>query len=221
MNGNNKIDLRVQWLHERSRILEKYAVNIPDKTDNISLQLDDPHDGWIDMHMFVNGKEKALINASDVYEPFVDIKEWLESIVSHIFDFTPSAVNIFDESYNYILYYEPLFYQDDELLLRPPSELCGLFYVYDSYEYKIVADAYCKTSEFVRTFYETIVSYAKKNRENELFVTDWIEGAYNKEWGKMDDDDPRIKDIFIMKVSSKLIERFLSNKNGTTRFVQI
>ena len=172
MNSNNKgNDLRSRWLHERSRILEKYAVNIPAKTDNIILQLDEPDNGWIDIHIIVNGEERELINASDVYEPFEDIRKWLESIVSHIFDFTPFAVNIYDESYNYILYYEPLLYQNDEMLMCPPAKLCGLFYVYDSYKNKIVADAYCETKAFVRTFYETIVSYAKKAKENERGVS--------------------------------------------------
>ena len=70
--------------------------------DNVEIKLDYPDAGWIDMHILVNGEEKELINLSDVYEPFEDIKEWLENIVSHVFDFTPFGVNIYDESYNYI-----------------------------------------------------------------------------------------------------------------------
>lgn len=82
------------FLHERSRIMEKYALTIPSETDKICLRLDDPEHEWINMHIQVNGEEKTLICASDIYEPFEDIKEWLESIVSHIFDFIPFAVNI-------------------------------------------------------------------------------------------------------------------------------
>ena len=90
------------WLHERSRLFAKYAAKMSLTIDNVEIKLDYPDAGWIDMHILVNGEEKELINLSDVYEPFEDIKEWLENIVSHVFDFTPFGVNIYDESYNLI-----------------------------------------------------------------------------------------------------------------------
>ena len=83
------ITIRNHWLHERSMLFEKYAVHMPTKTDSFDLQLEYTGYGWIDMHILVNGEEKVLINTSDVYEPYVDIREWLEQIVSHIFIVLP------------------------------------------------------------------------------------------------------------------------------------
>lgn len=125
--------------------------------DDVEIKLDYPENGWIDMHILVNGEEKELINTSNVYEPFQDIKEWLENIVSHVFDFTPFGVNIYDESNNYILYYEPILFQTDELLTPTPPELCGLFYIYDGYEGKIMAEAVCETKAFMSNLYMKIL----------------------------------------------------------------
>lgn len=221
---NNKeegLTIRNRWLHARSRLFEKYATNMPLSVDDVEVKLDYPGNGWIDMHILVNGEEKELINTSYVYEPFEDIKEWLENIVSHVFDFTPFGVNIYDESYNYILYYEPILFQTDELLTPTPPELCGLFYIYDSYEGKIMADAFCETKSFVRNIYQSIKTFAQNAGEHDGFIEDWVETAYNEEWGEMDDHDPRIKDIFINKVSSVEIEKFLSDKNSTVRFIPV
>ena len=128
---DRNMTIRNHWLHERSMLFEKYAVNMPTRADRIDLQLDYPDCGWIDMHFYVNGEEKVVIDTSYVYEPFVDIKEWLENIVSHIFDFNPTGVNIYNECYNFLLYYEPLFIQTDDQMTPNPQELYGLFYVYD------------------------------------------------------------------------------------------
>lgn len=49
-------------------------------------------------------------------------------------------------------------------------------------------------------------------RDNDEFVEDWVEGAYNKEYGEMEDGDPKIKDIFINKVTSEVLEVFKGNK---------
>ena len=212
-------NIRNHWLHERSMLFEKYAANMPTKVDSIDLQLDYPDHGWINLHIVVNGEERELITASSVYEPFEDIKEWLEHIVSHIFDFTPCGVNIYDEFANYILYFEPILFQTDELMTPTPPELCGLFYIYDGERKKVVADAFCETKEFVRCFYQRILNFALSARINENFVDDWCWDAYNAECAAMsENNDPEIRNIFVNKVSSELIEKFLYDQNSTRKF---
>lgn len=211
------LTVRNHLLHERSRLFEKYATEMPLTVDNVEIKLDYPEAGWIDMHILVNGEEKELINLSDVYEPFEDIKEWLENIVSHVFDFTLFGVNIYDESYNYILYYEPIFFQTDELLTPTPPELCCLFYIYDGYEGKIMADAVCETK-----VYNKIMEFAQTASMNEDFIDDWCWQAYNEECAKMwKENDPDIKNLFIRKVTSGRVEKFLSDNNSTVRFIPI
>ena len=221
---NNKDDgltVRNHWLYERSKLFEKYAIYMPSTADNVEIKLDYPDAGWIDLHIIVNGEEKGVINASDVYEPFEDIKEWLENIVANVFDFTPFGVNIYDESDNYILYYEPMLFQTDELLTPTPPKLCGLFYIYDGYEEKIMADALCETKTFVRNIYQAIKAYALNAREHDGFIGNWVENAYNEEWGDLGDNNTLINDIFINKVTSSVIENFLSDENSTERFIPV
>jgi hypothetical protein len=213
--------VRKAWLSDRAKLLEQYANAIPSLDDKVSLQMDFPKYGWIDMHIAINDEEKIVINASNVYEPFGDIREWLENIVNHIFDFIPYGMNICCEAYNVILYYDPILYQDDELLFMGDAQLCGIFYIYDGYSRKIVTNGFCETKELVRAFYSTIVAYANNVRERDDFIDHWVEGAYNEEWGSLGDDDPAIKDIFINKIKSPIIEKFLYDENATTRFIPV
>ena len=58
--------------------------------------------------------------------------------------------------------------------------------------------------------------------ENDSFVDDWILPAYNAEYAAFEDDnDPAIREIFVKKVTSKVIEDFLANENSDKRFIQI
>lgn len=208
-------------LLERGKLFAKYAENMPSKPDQLELQLDYPDNVWINMHFKVNEEERLMITASDVYEPFEDIRDWLEQIVKRIFDFIPTGVRIYDEFDDYLLYYEPFFFHSDELLTTEPPQLDGLFYIYDSCEKKIVSDAVCETKTFVRSLYESILSFAKESSKREEFVDDWIVRAYNHEYGQFDDDDPRVKDIFINKVTSPAVEAFLNNKDSAIKFIPI
>lgn len=209
-------------LLERSKLFARYAENMPSKTDKLELQLDYPDCGWLYMHFIVNGEEKLKISASEVYEPFQDIRDWLERIVTQIFDFTTTAMTINDEFDDYILYYEPIYFRPDELLTKHPPKLDGLFYIYDSCEKKIVSEAVCETKQLVRSLYESILAFAKESSKRDEFVEDWIQGAYNSDYAKYDDDDnPRMKEIFINKVTSPIVEKFLCDKNSDVRFIPI
>lgn len=209
-------------LLERSKLFAGYAENMPCKADKLELQLDYPDCGWLNMHFIVNGEEKLKISASAVYEPFEDIRDWLEQIVKQIFDFTPTGVRIYDEYDDYLLYYEPFFFQSDELLVKHPPKLDGLFYIYDSGEKKIVSEAVCETKQLVKSLYESILTFAKESSKRDEFVDDWIQGAYNSDYAKYDDDDdPRMKEIFINKVTSPIVEKFLGDKNCDVRFIPI
>jgi hypothetical protein len=216
-----KVQITNHLLLERSKLFARYAENMPSKVDMVELHLDDPYCGLIKMHFKVNGVETLLITASNAYEPFVDIREWLEQIVKHIFDFSPTGVRIYDEFDDYLLYYEPFFFQSNELLTNHPPILDGLFYIYDSCEKKIVSEAVVETKRLVRVFYESIHDFAKESIKSDGLVVDWIQGAYNNEYAKYDDDDPRVKEIFLNKVTSPIVEKFLNDKNGTTKFIPV
>ena len=199
------------WLYERSKLFAKYAENMPRKFDKVELQLDYPDCGWLDMHFKVNGEEKILISASDVYEPFEEIREWLELMAKNVFTFAPSGVRIYDEIHNYNLYYEPIISDINEFYDQFHTNLVGLFYIYDERTKQIVADAFCEIQDFVKSIYRSIISFAEETRQKDEFVEDWIERAYNREWGQFEEGDPREKDIFYNIVKSPFVETFITD----------
>lgn len=199
------------WLNERSKLFAKYADNMPRKFDKVELQLDYPDCGWLDMHFKVNGEEKILISASDVYEPFEEIREWLEMMAKNVFTFAPSGVRIYDEVYNFNLCYEPIISDYNEIYDQFHTNLVGLFYIYDGSENQIVADAFCEIQDFIKSIYNPIITFAKEMRLKNKFVDDWIAGAYNREWGQLEDGDPKEKDIFYNKVYSPFVETFIAD----------
>ena len=199
------------WLIERSKLFAKYAENMPRKFDKVELQLDYPDCGWLDIHFKVNGEEKILISASDVYEPFEEIREWLEFMAKNVFTFAPSGVRIYDEVHNYNLYYEPIISDINEFYDQFHTNLVGLFYIYDERTKQIVADAFCEIQDFVKSIYRSIISFAEETRQKDEFVEDWIERAYNREWGQFEEGDPREKDIFYNIVKSPFVETFITD----------
>lgn len=203
-----------QFMLERSRLYARYGEKLPRRTDTIELQLVYPDCGWIDMHFKLNGEEKTIISASEVYEPFENIRYWLEKVCN----LEAANVSIYDESDDHILYYEPLELEPYNPYYNYNKGPLGLFYLYDCSVKQIVADGVFKTRQFVRSLYESILNYAKESSKHDDFVEAWIEGAYNSEWGQYEDDnDSRVKEIFINKVTSPVVEKFLSGENRCHR----
>ena len=206
-------------IYQRSKILEQFSKDAPAlKYDKLELQLFEPSAGWIDARFFVNDKETDTFDISDVYIPFEDIKIWLEEVVQHRFECTPTGLNIDSEGYNVMMYYEPLFFDQDQFMLND-APLCGLFYVYNSGRKKITTAAYCKTKQLVELFYKTILTYAETMlKKDPSFADDWIlpEADCN-----IEDEDVAIKETFKRMFVSEDIEKFLSDSNGEKRFMKI
>ena len=70
-------------------------------------------------------------------------------------------------------------------------------------------DAYCDTETFVRDVYKCITDFAKAMKEKPEFIEDWVSQSWNQEWGDLDEDDPRMKEIFINKVKSPSIQEYI------------
>ena len=199
------------WLNERSKLFAKYAESMPRKFDKIELKLDHPDCGWIDMHFNVNGVEKTFIELSAVYEPFMDIKKWLENITVNQskFNYGPNMVDIDCEGYHVYLYYEPIVWAP-ELICGNHHTYYGLFYIYETLHNQISLEAFCNTWEFVNTFYHSIINYAKEMQGYEKFIDDWVWDAYNSEMDEYDEDSPELKELFINKIKSETIVEYIN-----------
>ena len=49
-------------------------------------------------------------------------------------------------------------------------------------------------------------------QQNENFVENWVWDAYNSEMHDYDEDSPELKEFFLKKVRSKIVEEFLGIK---------
>lgn len=214
MNKNNNIMLL------RGKLMQEFAENIPATTDRMRFLLEGPEFGWMDMYFYINDGEEQGFNISNVYNPFQDIKEWLEQIVEHRFDFIPCAVNIDCESYNVVMYYEPLFYTSDEQLLGIP-QMNGLFYIYDSLGREIMLSAYCNTKEFVRLMYTTIRDHAKGLMEYRY--EDWMEDWILPEAGdyKDEDEEKAIQETYKRLFVSETIEKYLEDEDSERKYKKV
>lgn len=207
------------WFAERSKIYAKYAEHMPRKADVFELVLDKVDFGWIDMHFKINGEETLLINASSVYEPFEDIRDWLEQIVTHVG--SAYEVRINDETYDYYLLYEPVsFLYGESKSLHPNNKEYGLFYVYDGSVKQIVSDALIDSRKFIRSFYTAIIEYGKQWQQDPDFIEYWVWDAYNSEMHDYDEDSPELKEFFLKKVRSEVVEKYLGDKRKINSFVR-
>ena len=205
MNNQKHIIPQSRLLTERSRILAKYGEKLPQLSDRVEFDFDKPNSGWIELMIQVNDEEANTLGLSSAFEPFQDMKEWLEDIVKNDKRCSKktSVLEIDCESYEAVIYYEPVFEQKDINT--------GIFYVYDTSENIIWADAYCETSVFVKSVYKAIVDYAIEMALTPDFVEEWVWDAYNSEMGPYDEDSPELKDFFLNKVRSGIVEEYIDN----------
>lgn len=205
MNNQKHIIPQSRLLIERSRILAKYGERLPQLSDRVEFDFDKPNSGWIELMIQVNDEEANTLGLSSAFEPFQNMKEWLEDIVNNDKRCSKktSVLEIDCEGYEAVIYYEPVFEQKDINT--------GIFYVYDTSEDKIWADAYCETSVFVKSVYKAIVDYAIEMAFTPDFVEEWVWDAYNSEMGPYDEDSPELKDFFLNKVRSGIVEEYIDN----------
>ena len=145
------------------------------------------------------------------------MREWLECIAESSHN-KASIVNLDCERWHAVLYYEPVWFYGQENYkgkLYPPNY--GIFSVYDEADDKFIIDAFCNTETFVRDLYRCMVDFAKEMKEKPEFIEDWIADSWNHEWGELDDGDPRMKEIFINKVKSPAIEKYINEMDSWHR----
>lgn len=152
------------WFSGRSYIYREIAKrgDLKVKLDSVFVHYSSPEAMQIDMNIFVNGQKRLTCLCSGVYDPFADIKTWLEDIV--LMEKMETTMKIATKGNEYYLHYEQLL--DAEFLewklgntLKGESHYnIGLFYVYDSATDSIPFYAICDTGEFVLTNYLALLT---------------------------------------------------------------
>lgn len=200
------------WLKQRSEILAKYAESLPTRQDRIKITFENPEAGWMPIHFFKNEQEAGRdLYFSDVYDSFVPLREWLETIAT-IGHEKASIVNLDCEGQHISLYYEPVWHYDFENYkgkLCPPC--CGIFSVYDSYEDRFILDAFCNTETFVRDVYKCIIDFAKAMKDSPKFVEEWDCFRWSNDHVSSENEETWKDAILLKKMKSPSIEAYIRN----------
>lgn len=196
------------WLNERAKLLAKYAEHMPKNANYVQVTFDPPKYGWICMHVCVNYKEKGYLTLSaDTDEPFEKIIRWMEYIVTS--DYGVSLTQIDCDPNLVTIYFDPILSWEGYNGHAYRDGYCGLFYIYDTDGHQIVVDTICCAKDLVKSLYNSIVCYAKEMQQNEDFVHEWVSHLYNDEIDDDNEDSEEVKDLFLNKVRSEVLERYL------------
>ena len=196
-----------EWFAERAKVLEYYANNIPDNTDDVKIIFHKPESGWIDTDVVVNNSDTFQFPISYAYPPFEDLIKWLENLaVNRYFvdNVSSFSICINSEDIYFILVYEPDFYSRRNDV--------GIFYVFADdciggiWTRKVVLHAYCCKTDLIRNFYNSLTELARFLKNNPEDDNGWV-----FEW--VDDrDDDNID--YLERFNSPIINDYLSSKSA-------
>ena len=178
------------WFAERSRVYKELSErdNLFEKLDSTFFYFTSPEAGWIDMEMYLNGKKRLTCDCSEVFDPFIEMRMWLEDIVRSIN--MENTMRIDCEGREVYLHYEKLRDAEDGVEGRGKSAVfydvntrpeIGLFYVYDSDSDTIPFYAICETKDFVNSVYLALLSLCGNcyNTHHSDFASHWYYSENN------------------------------------------
>ena len=186
------------WFTERSRIYDEFSKreNSLKKTDSPFFYFNSPDSGWIQMEIYMNGKKCFTCDCSCVYDPFQDMKRWLEDIVlGHNVETT---MHIDCEKNEVYLHYERLYDSSD----------VGLFYVYNDNPESIPFYAVCDTNDFVKSLYLALLKVCGNcyNTQHSDFAKEWYYDENSFRSHKFDNM------TFYNNVKSPLLDLYVNSK---------
>lgn len=166
----------------------------PSAMKDFQIRLKGPDVGWIDFFLDRDGQEHLFFTASDAYDPFPEIREWLEAICKEPDNEHRILVN--DESLYHMFLYVPAISDDGRPALILDEQSDGT-----SHE---TLFAVADTRIIVSEFYNAIMTLSRES------VRDLPPGT---RWWRMDNDhdsDEFDYDIFHSLVRSETIEKYLA-----------
>ena len=190
-NAMPDTDAILGWHEARSNVYKIFAEQCDIKTSEVYFEFSAPDVGWADVSVYSDGNKLHTFHISAAFDPFADIKAWLEDIVN---DFKLSSDICIDaEGQTIILHYEHLRLaecgatrkfvsqdRDQDEWQSYDAMSCpdlGLFYIYDSGSMKIPVVCCCETKQFLFAFYHAMLEFAR-NRKHDI----------GNEWYYMDSD---------------------------------
>lgn len=183
------------WFESRSQVYKEVASWNNKNIDQVYFDFSAPDCGWMYVSIYVNGKKIHEFPLTAAFDPFHELKTWMEDIVN---DFKLSSDLYLElEGRTAILHYEHIKlaqvgserkfvheeynideWEDYDANYGAP-DIC-LFYLYDSGVNGIPVVCCCRTKDFLLALYNGLLYYASRTKNAPLI---------GKEWYYMDHDD--------------------------------
>lgn len=205
-----------KWFKLRSELYAEACEWKPRKPDEIFFHFKNTDAAWMDFDVYVNGEKKHECYFSAVFNPFHNLKVWMEDIVNDFKMSSTLPINI--EGRTLIFHYENIKLceisdrrrwisnerdKDEwELTDANTHPTIGLFYIYDSACKTLPVVCMCQAKQLVSCLYNALLRYAI-GPHSEKIAQEWY-----------DDDDDYDNWYFYNTIKSPLIEWFIYSKGG-------
>lgn len=175
------------WFEQRAKLYAEVAKWDYREPDEIYFSFSEPDCGWIDITVFTNGKKVHTFPVSQAFDPFYQLKDWMEDIVND--NKLTSDFSVEVEGRTIIFHYEHIRnaqFGSGRKFVSEEYELdewedydantypdLGLFYLYDSAEQELPVVCYCKTKQFLFALYNGLLYYSSRTKAISKFGNDW------------------------------------------------
>lgn len=204
------------WFELKSKLYADMSKWEPRTPDEVFFHFKAPNAGWMDFEVFINGKKKHECYFSAAFDPFYDLKVWMEDIVNDCKMCSTLPIEI--EGRTLIFHYENIklcdvsvrrrFVHEDrekdkwELTNANSHPTIGLFCLYDSNCDTLPVVCLCSAKQLVSCLYNALLEYAT-GRHSDKISKQWYYTKYmSDKWN------------FYNTIKSPLIEWFIYSDNG-------
>lgn len=215
------------WFELKSKLYADICTWEPRKLDEVFFHFKAPNAGWMDFDVYVNGEKKHSTYFSAAFDPFRELRVWMEDVVNDFKLCSSMAIEI--EGRTLIFHYENIklcdvsvrrkFINEDrekdewEFTDADTHPTIGVFCLYDSACDALPIICMCSAKQLVQSLYGSLLEYATGEYKNKI-PRDWYYMDLD-----YDDDDNEWKPLcdnwdFYNIIKSPLIEWFIYSKDG-------
>ena len=175
----------------------------------VSFHFSDTYAGWVDVTVSIDGEEVAKARLSNVLssDPVGEMIDWVEACTNNHSNYCFP----FGEGTDYIFHYEDLLYSPIQRKKDGKKLDTGIFYLFIKriegiqFEY-----ALCDTKVFVKSFYDAILDFAKRQEANQNIVDDWAGDLYGDGREKYSEEDKqKVRRRMLDNMRSLIIEEYI------------
>ncbi len=183
-----------KWFEARAEVFKNVASWRNKEVDEVFFNFSKPEAGWLNISIYSNGKKLHTFPISAAFDPFLDIKMWMEDIAN---DFRLSSDLYIDVEGRIIVFHHEYVSLAEvgisRMFLHEEREkdswekydantytAKSLFWVYDSETEDMPIVCYCETKQLLFALYVGILEFASRSE-----ATSSIQGG----WYYLDDSD--------------------------------